>query len=192
MEPVPDGSTMTWRPMAGATRPTATSTPDSPAFVLGDRDLAAPLHAAGAPVTLVCRPTDIARYSRYVSGWLADPRPGDDALAAALLEAARAAQQPAVPFYEQDDDLLFVSRHRRELAAPRVAARAGVAWRNVKLGLLAAREEGISVRSWLRWAVACRTRTGLDPADPMPQLVGKLAAPLGRRIRRRVQGLQRA
>ncbi len=385
------------------------STADSPAFVLGDRDLAAPLHAAGAPVTLVCRPTDIARYSRYVSGWLADPRPDDDALAAALVAVARAGQQPPVLFYQQDDDLLFVSRRRRELAehlrfviaaadlveqlvdkaafqdlaarvglpvprggvldltgplpaaaelsfpllvkplrresswdaasaakaavvgnhrelddlvrrlagrharvivqqpidgpesriesyhvyvdaegqvaaeftgrklrtyppalghstavvttdAPdvirlgrdvverlgltgvakldfkrdddgrlwllevnprfnlwhhvgaaagvnipamvradllgrprpaRVAARPGVAWCNVKLDLLAAREEGTSVRSWLRWAVACQTRTGLDPADPMPQLVGKLAVPLGRRIRGRVQRLQR-
>ncbi|TFV62347.1 ATP-grasp domain-containing protein [Geodermatophilus sp. DF01-2] len=386
-----------------ATRRTALSTTDSPALVLGDRDLAAPLHAAGAPVTLVSRPTDIARYSRYVSRWLADPRPDDDALAATLLAAARLGRQPAVLFYQQDDDLLFVSRRRRELApdlrfviasadlveklvdkaafqdlaaqvglpvpcgrvldltgplpataelsfpllvkplrresswdsasaakaavvrdgrqlddlvrrldgrharvivqqpidgpesriesyhvyvdatgqvaaeftgrklrtyprslghstavvttdAPdvvrvgrdvvdrlaltgvakldfkrgadgrlwlleinprfnlwhnvgaaagvnipatvradllgrprprRAAARPGVAWCHVKPDLLSAREEGTSVGSWLRWAVACETRSGLDPADPMPHLVGKLAVPLYRRIRRR-------
>jgi predicted ATP-grasp superfamily ATP-dependent carboligase len=86
------------------------------AFVLGDRDLVAPLDRAGVHVTVVSRRTAPARYSRYTSAWLEDPRPSQRALSEALLERARTISGPVVLFYQQDDDLLFVSRHRAELA----------------------------------------------------------------------------
>lgn len=85
------------------------------AFVMGDRDLAVPLHAAGAPVTMVSPPVGVSRFSRYVSGWLQDPRPDEDALLAGLLAEARRGG-PVVLFYQGDEDLLFVSRRRDELS----------------------------------------------------------------------------
>jgi len=86
------------------------------AYVLGDRDLLASIHRAGVPVTAVCRRTAPARFSRYTSRWLEDSRPEEDALSATLREDAGRVTGPAVLFYEQDDDLLFVSRRREELS----------------------------------------------------------------------------
>ena len=85
------------------------------ALVLGDTDLAVPLHAAGVPVTVVSGRAAPARFSRYTVGWLRDPRPDEDALLAVLLDAAERADGPAVLYYQQDDDLLFASRRRDEL-----------------------------------------------------------------------------
>ena len=85
-------------------------------MVLGDRDLAAPLRRVGVPVTVVSPRTAAVRYSRYASGWLPDPRPDEQALCELLLDHARHLSE-AVLFYEQDDDLLFVSRRRHELSA---------------------------------------------------------------------------
>ncbi len=78
------------------------------ALVIGGRDLAAPLHLAQVPVTVVSRPRAPARFSRYTSGWLEDPRPRDDALAAAVLLHAADRADPVALFYEQDEDVLFV------------------------------------------------------------------------------------
>ena len=86
------------------------------AVLLGDRDVAAPLRAAGVPVTVVCGRIAAVRFSRYTSGWLDRPRADGDALVSALLEHARRASGPVVLYYEEDDDLLFVSRHREQLA----------------------------------------------------------------------------
>lgn len=86
------------------------------AVILGDRDLAAPLHAAGVATTLVCAPSSPVRRSRYVDSWLADPRPDQDALVDRLLDDARTTSGPVVLYYQNDDDLLFVSRRREELA----------------------------------------------------------------------------
>ncbi len=86
------------------------------AFVLGDRDLAAPLHRAGITVTSVSSPTAPVRFSRYSSRWLLDPRPDEDALCRTLLQQGRQVPGPAVLFYEQDADALFISRRRAELA----------------------------------------------------------------------------
>ncbi|SDN54817.1 PIG-L family deacetylase [Geodermatophilus sp. DSM 45219] len=86
------------------------------ALVLGDLDLAVPLHAVGASVTMVGRPTRADRFSRYVSRWLDDPRPDEDTLVTALVAHAGGRQEPTTLFYQSDDDLLFVSRHRDELS----------------------------------------------------------------------------
>lgn len=86
------------------------------AIVLGDRDLGAPLHAAGIPVTIVCGPDSPNRFSRYFRASLRDPRPDEDALVGTLLEDARSTRGPVVVYYQSDDDLLFVSRRRTELA----------------------------------------------------------------------------
>jgi predicted ATP-grasp superfamily ATP-dependent carboligase/LmbE family N-acetylglucosaminyl deacetylase len=91
--------------------------PAGRAVLLGDLDLAVPLHAAGAPVTMVGGPTRLDRFSRYVSGWMDDPRPDEDALVTALVDWARGHQEPTVLFYQADDDLLLVSRRRDELAS---------------------------------------------------------------------------
>lgn len=86
------------------------------AALLGDREVAAPLHAAGIPVTLICTRTAPARYSRYTSAWLNDPRPDDDALVLALLQHASTSRAPVLLYYQEDHDLLFVSRKRKELS----------------------------------------------------------------------------
>jgi D-aspartate ligase len=87
------------------------------AIVLGDRDLGAPLHSASIPVTVVCGSDSPNRFSRYFRASLRDPRPDEDALVKTLLEDARAAPGPVVLYYQSDDDLLFVSRRRKELAS---------------------------------------------------------------------------
>jgi D-aspartate ligase len=87
------------------------------AVVLGDRDLGAPLHAAGIPVTVVCPSDSPNRFSRYFRASLSDPRPDEDVLVETLLEDARTTPGPVVIYYQSDDDLLFVSRRRKELAS---------------------------------------------------------------------------
>jgi D-aspartate ligase len=86
------------------------------AAMLGDRDLAAPLHAAGVPVTVVCPRVSAMRVSRHTSGWLERPRGDGEALVSTLLQHARRAAGPVALYYEEDDDVLFVSRHRDQLA----------------------------------------------------------------------------
>ncbi len=86
------------------------------AVLLGDRDLAAPLRAAGVPVTVVCPRVSAVRFSRYTSGWLERPRGDGEALVSTLLQHARRATGPVALYYEEDDDVLFVSRHRDQLA----------------------------------------------------------------------------
>lgn len=86
------------------------------AVVLGDRDLGAPLHAAGVPVTAVVHPGAVSRFSRHYASWLPDPGADDDALAALLVEHARSSAGPAALFYQSDDHMLLVSRRRDELA----------------------------------------------------------------------------
>jgi D-aspartate ligase len=94
-------------------RPLATS---GGALLLGDRDLAATLYAAGLPVTVVSRRSDALRYSRYVRGWLESPYSGEDELVETLLGYAANSARPLVLYYQTDDALLFTSRRRKELS----------------------------------------------------------------------------
>jgi D-aspartate ligase len=87
------------------------------ACVLGDIDLVRPLGLAGIRCAVVAPPGDPIRYSRFtthVLDWL-DPWKDAEALVERLLEFA--ATQPAKPvlYYEEDRDLLLVSRHRSRL-----------------------------------------------------------------------------
>jgi predicted ATP-grasp superfamily ATP-dependent carboligase len=83
---------------------------------MGDRDLAVPVRAAGTSVTMVARRDSVSRFSRHVDAWMEDTRPDEERLVGELLTAAAAADGPAVLFYQLDDHLLFVSRHRERLA----------------------------------------------------------------------------
>ena len=86
------------------------------AFVIGDRNLAVPLHAAGASVVIVGPRSNPARFSRFVHSFVEDPRSDEDARVAALLARAAELKGPAALFYQFDGGLLFVSRRRDELA----------------------------------------------------------------------------
>ncbi len=88
------------------------------AVLLGDGpSVAAPLAAAGVPVTVVCGRVSSTRFSRYAAGWLPNPRPDEDRLIDLLLDHASRTPEPLVLFYQQDEDLLLLSRRREELAA---------------------------------------------------------------------------
>ncbi|WP_157936938.1 PIG-L family deacetylase [Geodermatophilus chilensis] len=104
------------QPAPAVPRPGRGDPPAGHALVMGYLDVAIPLHAVRAPVTVVGRPTRPDRWSRYVSGWVDDPRPDEDALVAALLARARSSEEPTVLFYQSDDDLLLISRRRDELS----------------------------------------------------------------------------
>ncbi len=88
------------------------------ACVLGDVDLVGALARAGIPCDVVAPPGDPARYSRARERslpWL-EPRTQPDALADALVRHGLAQAEPPVLYYDTDDALLFVSRHRDRLA----------------------------------------------------------------------------
>jgi D-aspartate ligase len=88
------------------------------ACVLGDADLLRALSLAGIPCVVVAAPGDPARYSRYARAVLdwADAWERPEALLE-LLERFAAAQ-PSLPvlFYEEDRELLLVSRCRERLS----------------------------------------------------------------------------
>lgn len=89
------------------------------ACVMGSMDLVRPLGLAGIRCAVVAEPGSAPLYSRFVEA--AVPRNdswANDAagLAEALLRFGSAQSEPPVLFYEQDADLLLVSRHRDRLA----------------------------------------------------------------------------
>lgn len=86
------------------------------ALVMGDRDLAVPLHAAGAAVIIVGPRSNGARFSRFVHGFVEDPRSDEDARVATILARAAELKGPVALFYQFDGVLLLVSRRRDELA----------------------------------------------------------------------------
>jgi len=86
------------------------------AFVMGDRDLAVPVHKAGASVTMVAGRSSVSRFSWHADGWLDDTGLNEDHLIDSLLDAAGAHDSPATLFYQLDDHLLFASRHRDRLS----------------------------------------------------------------------------
>lgn len=86
------------------------------ALLLGDASMARALRHGHIPVTLVAPRTSPWRHTRLRDEWLPDPRPGDAALVDSLLAYARRQAHPPVLYYQQDHDLLFVSRQRDALA----------------------------------------------------------------------------
>jgi predicted ATP-grasp superfamily ATP-dependent carboligase len=87
------------------------------ACVLGDADLLRSLGLAGIPCAVAAQPGDPARYSRFarvVLDW-ADAWDRPEALLESLERFGAAQRAPPVLFYEEDRELLVVSRNRERL-----------------------------------------------------------------------------
>lgn len=88
------------------------------ACVLGDMDLVRPLGRAGIPCAVVARRFAPQRFSRFAAirvEWF-DAWEQGDALTEALIGFAKAQDEPPVLFYEEDRELLLISRRRAELS----------------------------------------------------------------------------
>jgi CelD/BcsL family acetyltransferase involved in cellulose biosynthesis/predicted ATP-grasp superfamily ATP-dependent carboligase len=94
------------------------ATPPALACVMGDMDLLRPLTLAGISCAVVTRPGVPSLYSRYAQSRLAwDDYSGNiEGLLDALLNFGKAQAEPPVLFYEEDGQVLLVSRHRERLA----------------------------------------------------------------------------
>ena len=98
--------------------PAGRQAPPVPAVVMGNVDLLRPLAMAGIRCVLVAPPDDPVRHSRMVDGVI--PAPADWEACDDLLDelTAYGLAQPRKPvlFYQYDEHLLLVSRHRERLA----------------------------------------------------------------------------
>ena len=92
--------------------------PRQRACVLGSMDLVRPLGLAGIRCVVAARPGAPPRFSRFTAARLewSDPWRHPDVLAGTLLAFGAAQPEPPVLFYEEDGDLLFISRWREALA----------------------------------------------------------------------------
>jgi D-aspartate ligase len=89
---------------------------EAEAWVPGTIDLVRALALAGIPVVVIAEPSDPARWSRSAVARLeVAPDLEGQARADALLALAARRPEPPVLFYDDDADLLFVSRHRDRL-----------------------------------------------------------------------------
>ncbi len=88
------------------------------ACVMGDIDLLRPLALAGIPCAVVTRPGVPSLYSRAARLRLPwnNFAPDDATLVDALVALGQAQREPPVLFYEEDAQLLLVSRYRDRLA----------------------------------------------------------------------------
>jgi D-aspartate ligase len=86
------------------------------AVVIGDLDLIRPVRLAGADVTAVVGPRAPARRSNQVSSSIDQPDPFDDEALVERLEA-NAPDEPTPLFYQGDQELLAIGRHRDRLHA---------------------------------------------------------------------------
>ena len=88
------------------------------ACVMGDIDLVRSLGLAGIPCAVVARPGAAPRFSRFTRAVLewADAWTRPEALVATLVRFAAAQPEPPTLFYQEDRELLLVSRHRDQLA----------------------------------------------------------------------------
>ena len=104
-------------PKEATTSAVATSQP-ALACVMGDMDLLQPIAAAGIPCAVVTRPGVPSLYSRFAQTRLPwdDFSQNTEALLDALLCLGKAQSERPVLFYEEDAQLLFVSRNRERLA----------------------------------------------------------------------------
>jgi D-aspartate ligase len=88
------------------------------ACVIGSVDLVRPLHLAGIRCVAVAPPESSVHNSRFVEAsveW-ADPWTAGGRLVDNLIRFAQTCAEPPVLFYEEDRDLLLVSRERNRLA----------------------------------------------------------------------------
>jgi D-aspartate ligase len=88
------------------------------AVVMGDMDLLRPLALADIPCAVVSRPGVPTLYSRYAQSRFAwdDYQENVDGLVDALMRFGKAQPEPPVLFYEEDGQVLLISRHRERLA----------------------------------------------------------------------------
>ena len=88
------------------------------ACVMGDMDLLRPLALADIPCAVVSRPGVPTLYSRYARSRLAwdDYEQNIDGLLDALMRFGSAQPEPPVLFYEEDGQVLLISRHRERLS----------------------------------------------------------------------------
>jgi CelD/BcsL family acetyltransferase involved in cellulose biosynthesis/predicted ATP-grasp superfamily ATP-dependent carboligase len=101
---------------AGQAEPKPQS-PPAPACVMGDMDLLKPIAAAGIPCSVVARPGAPSHYSRFTKARLRwDGAQTPERLVDALTQFGQAQGERPVLFYEEDEQLLFISRHREALA----------------------------------------------------------------------------
>ena len=89
------------------------------ACVLGDTDLIRPLGLAGIRCAPLARPDSPKAHSRFVDARVAwaDNWDQTDRMLQNLLDFAATVTEPPILFFQNDGDLLFVSRHRSALAA---------------------------------------------------------------------------
>ena len=87
------------------------------ACVMGDMDLLRPLGLARIPCVVVARPGAAPRFSRFARAALpwVDTWEHADEQVDTLMRFASRQSQPPVLFYQEDRDLLLVSRHRERL-----------------------------------------------------------------------------
>jgi D-aspartate ligase len=106
------------RQAAAKNVPVKTPAPQALACVMGDMDLLQPVAAAGIPCAVVTRPGVPSLYSRFTQVRLPwdDFSQNPEALLDALLRFATAQSERPVLFYEEDAQLLFISRYRDRLA----------------------------------------------------------------------------
>lgn len=89
----------------------------SEVVVVGDLDLVRPLRAAGARIVVVAEKGSPVRFSRDVDATVDAPEPFDDEAFIEVLERAAGASTSRLPlFYEEDRELLAISRYRGRLA----------------------------------------------------------------------------
>jgi CelD/BcsL family acetyltransferase involved in cellulose biosynthesis/predicted ATP-grasp superfamily ATP-dependent carboligase len=96
----------------------ASAAPTVVACVMGDMDLLRPLALADIPCAVVSRPGVPSLYSRYAQSRLAwdDYSKNIEGLLDALVGFGKAQPEPPVLFYEEDGQVLLVSRFRERLA----------------------------------------------------------------------------
>ena len=89
------------------------------ACVMGDMDLVRPLGLAGIRCAAVARRGAAPRFSRFVDARLDwhDAWTQPEQIVAELVRFAESREQRPVLFYEEDRELLLVSRHREQLRA---------------------------------------------------------------------------
>ncbi len=104
--------------MASRTRlPPRSSETEAEAWVPGTIDLVRALALGEIPVVVIAERHDPARWSRCAVAHLdVSPDLGAEARADALLALAADRPEPPVLYYDDDEDLLFVSRQRDRLA----------------------------------------------------------------------------
>ena len=105
-------------PKASSSRAAKAQPQPALACVMGDMDLLQPIAAAGIPCAVVTRPGVPSLYSRFARSRLpwGDFSQNTGALIDALERFAGTQSEQPVLFYEEDAQLLFISRHRERLA----------------------------------------------------------------------------